>query len=422
MLRGTKMLELSVGEFSRRFSSAVAQNPRFQRIAIIGEITEIRRWKDGNLNLVLKEGEAILGCFSFASEARRFPALREGLSVRAEGSIEIRPTRAIYQLRAISITLVGEGKLAAEIEELRVRLRAEGAFDGSRKRPIPAFPRRVALVTSNDDARADFEGRIRADAPYVEIVFFPSRVQGKGAEIEIAEAMDRASRANVDVIVLTRGGGSSDDRLTFNLEPVARAILRARHPVVTAVGHLRDTHIADEVADLAVATPTAAAVALAQEWRRAIERLQILRAALGRSYGSVVATKSQRSRDVGLDLDRAVERFVRRRFDYVAGMERRLERLSPGARVAQWRVGLARANGRLDGWAVRRFDRYAARLGLTRAALDAEDPTRPLARGFAIITKDGEAVRDAGRLAAGDVVAARLSRGTFDARVETVHP
>ncbi len=414
------MLELSVGEFSRRFSSWVAQNPKLQRIAIIGEITEIRRWKDGNLNLTLKEGEATLGCFSFAGEVRRFPKLREGLSVRAEGSIEIRPTRALYQLRAVSVTLVGEGKLAAEIEELRIRLRAEGAFDASRKRPIPRFPRRIALVTSSDEARADFEGRLRADAPHVEILFFPSRVQGKGAEIEIAEAMDRASRANVDVIVLTRGGGSTEDRLTFNLEAVARAILRARHPVITAVGHLRDTHIADEVADLTLATPTAAAVHLAQEWRRAIERLEHSRASLGRNYRSIVATKTQTLHELDAALDRKVDAFLRRRVDEVNRLERRLDRLSPAARVAQWRIGLAAAKARLDGWAVRRLDRYASRLEVTRGALDAENPSRPLARGYAIITKDAEAVRDAARLKVGDVVVARVSRGTFDARVEAV--
>ncbi|MBV8355871.1 MAG: hypothetical protein JO101_11160, partial [Candidatus Eremiobacteraeota bacterium] len=171
-----------------------------------------------------------------------------------------------------------------------------------------------------------------------------------------------------------------------------------------------------------VATPTTAAVHLAQEWRRAIERLHVLRSSLGRSYRSVLATKSQRLRDAEVDLSRTVERFVRRSSDRVGALERRLERLSPAARVAQWRVGLARANGRLEGWAVRRLDRYAARLQLSRAALDAEDPTRPLARGFAIITKDGEAIRDVARLSAGDLVAARVSRGTFDARVETVHP
>jgi len=416
------MLELSVGEFSRRFAVMVANHSALQRIAIVGEVTEIKRWRDGNLNLTLKEGEAILGCFSFASEARRFPQIREGLTVRAEGSIEIRPNRAVYQLRAIALSLVGEGKLAAQIEELRVRLRAEGAFDASRKREVPAFPRRIALVTSDDDARADFEGRMRRDAPYVEIHFFASRVQGKGAEIEIAEALDRASRANVDVIVVTRGGGSKDDRLTFSLEPVIRAILRSTRPVVTALGHLKDRHLADEVADLALATPTAAAVHLTQEWLRVFERVQTLREALTRGYRSLLATKVAGLGPAQMSLDHAGQNFIARGGARVRFLERRLDLRSPAGRVAQWRLGLVRADSALLRSIERAMESRSLDLTRAQAALDGEDPTRPLERGFAIVTKNGAAVHDATSLAIGEMVTARLRRGTFGARVETLSP
>jgi len=416
------MLELSVGEFSRRFAVMVANHSALQRIAIIGEVTEIKRWRDGNLNLTLKEGEAVLGCFSFASEARRFPQIREGLTVRAEGSIEIRPNRAVYQLRAIALSLVGEGKLAAQIEELRMRLRAEGAFDVSRKREVPAFPRRIALVTSDDDARADFEGRMRRDAPHVEISFFASRVQGKGAEIDIAEALDRASRANVDVIVLTRGGGSKDDRLTFNLETVVRAILRSRRPVLTALGHLKDRHLADEVADLALATPTAAAVHLAQEWLRAFERVRTLREALARGYRSLLATKIAGLGPAQLRLDHAGQGLVARGYDRIRVVERRLDLRSPATRVAQWRVGLVRADSALVRSIERAMESRSLELTRAQAALAGEDPTRPLQRGFAIVTKNGAAVHDATSLAVGEMVTARLRRGMFGARVETLSP
>ncbi|HVN68186.1 MAG TPA: exodeoxyribonuclease VII large subunit [Candidatus Binatia bacterium] len=415
------VLELSVGEFSRRFAVMISRHTRLQRIAIVGEITEIRRWGDGNLNLTLKEGEAVLGCFSFASEARRFPEIREGLTVRAQGSIEIRPNRSTYQLRALTITLVGAGKLAAQIEELRVRLRAEGAFDPSRKREIPAFPRRVALVTSDDDARADFEGRMRADAPHVEILFFATRVQGKGAEIDVAEAMDKASRARADVVVLTRGGGSSDDRLTFNLEPVVRAILRSPHPVVTALGHLKNRHLADEVADLALATPTAAAVHLSQEWLRAFERVRTLRAALSRGYRSLLATKAGASAPAVLRLEHAARRSISRCAERTRALERRIDLLSPAARVGAWRVGLVRADGELSRAGERALQSALLRLRRGEGALDAEDPTRPLERGYAIVTKDGIAVHDAATLTPGDAVAAQVRRGTFAARVESVH-
>jgi exodeoxyribonuclease VII large subunit len=418
---GEAVLEVSVGEFSRRFAKMVAAQPKLQRIAIVGEITDIKRWPDGNLNMMLKEGEAILGCFSFASEAKRFPKIREGLMVRAEGSIEIRPNRSLYQLRALAVSLVGEGKLAAEIEELRMRLRAEGAFDASRKRPVPAFPRRIALVTSDDDARADFEGRLRADAPHVEVLFFATRVQGKGAEIDVAEAMDRASRAKADVVVITRGGGSSDDRLTFNLEAVVRAILRSPHPVVTALGHLKNRHLADEVADLSLATPTAAAVALGKEWSRAFEVLERQRAALLRGYRSVLAGKTQSVRFSQVALDHRARSFVGESLERMRALERRLDQRSPAARVAQWRLSLVQANGALSRSSERLTQLWLRRLEHAHALLDAEDPTRPLARGYAIVTKDGVAVHDAATLVPGDAVTALLGRGTFGARVESVN-
>lgn len=418
----SEILEISVGEFSRRFTHMVQNHPKLQRIAIVGEITDMRRFGDGHLSMTLKEGEAVLGCFSFASEVRRFPPLKEGLMVRAEGGIEIRPNRSMYQLRAISVSLVGEGKLAAEIEELRMRLRAEGAFDASKKRPVPEFPRRIALVTSNDDARVDFETRLRADAPHVEVLFFPTRVQGKGAEIEIAEAMDRASRARADVIVLTRGGGSSDDRLTFNLEAVVRAILRSRHPVVTALGHTRDRHLADEVADLSLPTPTAAAVHLGKEWVRAFEQMRTRRADLFRGYRALLATKTLAWRDADAALTRAGREFTSRYTERLRALERTLDRRNPAARLAQWRVRLVQSAGALDRSVERLQLQWRRRLELAEAALTGEDPMRPLARGYAIVFRNGAAVHDAATLATGDAVTAQLQRGTFEARVETVHP
>jgi exodeoxyribonuclease VII large subunit len=399
----------------------VANHKTLQRLAVVGEITEIKRWPDGNLNLTLKEGEAVLGCFSFASEARRFPKIEVGITVRAQGGIEIRANRAVYQLRAIALSLVGEGRLAAQIEELRMRLRAEGAFDASRKRAVPVFARRIALVTSDDDARADFEGRLRADAPHVEILFFPSRVQGKGAEVEVADALDRASRARADVIVLTRGGGSSDDRLTFNLEPVVRAILRSRYPVVTALGHLKNRHLADEVADLALATPTAAAVHLGQAWLRAFERIQALQTSLDRGYRSLLAGKTQNLRFLGVTLDHSGRSFVARALERTRALERRLDARSPAARVTQWRIDLVRVNEAFVRLAERVPAAYTRRIERAVAALDAEDPTRPLARGYAIVTRNGVAVHDARTLTPGDAITARLQRGTLDARVESVH-
>lgn len=303
-----------------------------------------------------------------------------------------------------------------------MRLRAEGAFDASRKREIPAFPRRVALITSDDDARADFEGRLRTEAPHVQVEFFRTRVQGKGAEIDVAEALDRASRVKADVVVITRGGGSSEDRLTFNLEAVVRAILRSPHPVITALGHLKNRHLADEVADLSLATPTAAAVHLGKEWSRAFELSERLRIALHRGYRSVLAGKTQSVRFADVALERAAETFINRRLAQMRGFERLLDQRSPAARVGAWRLGFVRSGAALARSVERLQQQWLRRLERAEALLDGEDPYRPLARGYAIVTKAGVAVRDVAVLAAGDAVTAKVAHGTFDARVESVHP
>ena len=159
---------------------------------------------------------------------------RNGLSVVATGAIGIWERRSEYQLRVVEVALLGAGAIAAKVEALRKRLQAEGLFDQSRKRVFARFPRRVALVSARGKGAADFESTLREKAPNVTVLFVETRVQGDGAEIDIAEAIDRASRVAVDAIVVLRGGGSYEDRYPFNTEPVVRAIVRSRHPVVTA--------------------------------------------------------------------------------------------------------------------------------------------------------------------------------------------
>ncbi len=148
--------------------------------------------------------------------------------------------------------------------------------------------------------------------------------------------------------------------------------------------------------------------------------MRMLRAALERGYRSIVAGKSQAMRFSEVALDHAAATCIARRTERLRALERQLDRRSPAARVAQWQIGLVRANTRLAAWSSRGLDRYTRRLELARAALDAEDPTRPLARGFAIVTKDGVALRDVATLVVGDAVTAQLERGTFGARVESV--
>src|SRR5581483_10707844 len=154
--------------------------------------------------------------------------------------------RSQYQLIVKSIELSGIGILYAQFEALKKRFREEGLCEPQRKRPLPEFPRRIAVVSARGSkAIEDFLQTIARRAPFIEIEFIETLLQGDGAEIEIGAAIDRASRLDVDVIVVTRGGGSYEDLFPFNREPVVRAIIRSKHPVISAVGHTDDVHLSD---------------------------------------------------------------------------------------------------------------------------------------------------------------------------------
>lgn len=414
------ILELSVAQFSMRLSQLIAKQPKLQRIAIVGEVSKWSPQQNGNLYFTLKDDSAALSCFAFGSDVAGFPDVHDGVAVRAVGSIGIREQRSEYQLRVVGLELTGIGALAAQVEALREKLRAEGNLDESRRRAIPRFVRTVALVTAPGDAREDFERRMRQYAPRVNVLFVQTHVQGKGAAVEIAQALDDASRMDVDAIVLTRGGGSYEDRFAFNLEPVVRAILRSRHPVITAIGHARDHHLADDVADLVVATPTAAAEQIVSEWVRARERLAALRAKLGRAFRDVLVGRAQRVDTAKNALRHRGEARIFEKSRRLHALQQRLQQNSPTVRLSRDRERLARADARAAAARARYFAGATARVESAKLLLFRDDPLRPLQRGYAIVYRGEAAVRDASQLTVGDAIRARVGRGTLDARVERV--
>ncbi|MEO6835131.1 MAG: exodeoxyribonuclease VII large subunit, partial [Candidatus Tumulicola sp.] len=289
----------------------------------------------------------------------------------------------------------------------------------------------------------DFQSTLRERAPNVSTIFIETRVQGKGAELAIADALERASREDVDAVVLARGGGALEERSPFDTEVVVRAIVRSRHPVATAIGHTRDHHLADDVADAIFKTPTAAAEYIAGSWSEAATRLSNQRGRLARSIDAIVARASQR-RDASMgELERSGLRTVAAKRTSLMQRVARLERWNPQRMVAEVRSRLARGSGRLDTEAARLISRNVRASGEKRAALersvtalltnvsrrleraeaglDRFDPLAPLSRGYAIVTKGGVAVRDAAGIRTGDAIEARLERGMLGARVESVH-
>ena len=414
------VLQLTVSQFSDRLRRWMERRPELQRIAIVGEISGWKPQPSGNVFCSLKDDRAILRCFVYSSDAKRFPVVSDGVAVVATGTVGIWERSSEYQLRVVEIAPLGVGAIAAKVEALRKRLQAEGLFDRARKREFARFPRRVALVSARGKGADDFETTLREKSPHVAVRFIETRVQGEGAEIDIAEAIDRASREDVDAIVLLRGGGSYEDRYPFNTEPVVRAIVRSRHPVVTAIGHTGDSHLADEVADAVFKTPTAAAEYIAGAWVEVTARMQRQRERLTRAIEGVVVRCAQRRDTADQMLRLAVDRRSSRQHQKLLQLQNRLERQNPRHRLGERVTRLTTTIVKFDAARERVMTRKGNALALARGRLLSVNPEGPLERGYAIVTHAGRALRDARDVRAGDEIEAQLFHGRLAASVERV--
>ncbi len=414
------VLQLTVSQFSDRFRRWLERRPELQRIAIVGEISGWKPQPSGNVFFSLKDDRAILRCFVYSSDAKRFPAVSDGVAVVATGTIGIWERSSEYQLRVVEIAPLGVGAIAAKVEALRKRLQAEGLFERARKREFARFPRRVALVSARGKGADDFETTLREKSPHVAVRFIETRVQGDGAEIDIAEAIDRASRENVDAIVLLRGGGSYEDRYPFNTEPVVRAIVRSRHPVVTAIGHTGDTHLADDVADAVFKTPTAAAEHIAGAWAEITLVLHRQVEKLAYAVVAVVTRNSQRRDRSEQSLRRAIDSRISQQRQRLLQLQNRLERQNPRHRLGERETRLTATRVKFDGLRERVLTRKSNALALARSRLASVNPEGPLERGYAIVTHAGRALRDAREVRAGDEIEAQLFHGRLAASVERV--
>ncbi len=271
----TEKQVISVTDITRQIKMSLEQ--RFPRVWIQGEISNFKRHTSGHLYFTLKDEGAQISATMWRSRASGLlftPA--DGMKVIARGGITVYPPRGSYQVDVEQLTPVGIGELQIAFERLKQKLAAEGLFDESRKRPLPSFPERVGIITSETGAALqDMRTVLSRRFPCVELILLPVRVQGAGASDEIAQALQEINLyGNVDVIIVGRGGGSLEDLWAFNEEVVARAIAASEIPVVSAVGHEIDFTIADFVADLRAPTPSAAAELIVPD---RLELLEVIR-------------------------------------------------------------------------------------------------------------------------------------------------
>ncbi len=262
---------VSVSQLNNYIKRIIGTDPILSNVTVKGEISKLTRHSNGNWYFTLKDESSKISCILWADRVAQLRYdIDEGMEIRATGSVSVYEKSGSYSFNIRSIELEGEGALKIAFEKLKARLDAEGLFDPDRKKPLPAFPRRIGVVTSPTGAAIrDIITTVRRRSPLVDLLLYPALVQGDGAAATIAEGIKELNRLSaefsmhgerpLDLIIVGRGGGSAEDLWAFNEETVARAIYDSELPVISAVGHEVDFLISDYAADLRAATPTAAA-------------------------------------------------------------------------------------------------------------------------------------------------------------------
>jgi exodeoxyribonuclease VII large subunit len=376
----------------------------FPQVWVSGELSNCSRPQSGHWYFCLKDDRAQIRAVVWRSTAARLKFdLEDGLEVICRGSLDVYPPRGSYQLVVDQVLPKGIGALELALRKLREKLAADGLFDSARKRPLPRFPRRIGVITSPTGAAIrDFLEVLRRRWYGAQVLIIPSRVQGDGSAAEIAAAVAVANRLQpgLDVLVLCRGGGSLEDLWAFNEEPVVRAIAASRIPTVTAIGHEIDVTLADLAADVRALTPSEAAERILPAHADVVDGVSRHRQRL-----RIAVTRRLERAQAVLDV-LVARRPLRRPFDFLRDLERRLDELSVRGRRAVFQEHRA---GR---------DRLARLAG----KLESLSPLGVLGRGYSITQKEatGEVVRDADKLAVGDRLVSRLLRGRAVSRVEAV--
>jgi exodeoxyribonuclease VII large subunit len=372
----------------------------FDNVYVVGEVSNAKAYPSGHWYFSLKDKDATLPCVCFksANSAIKFK-LEDGLMVVAKGKVSLYPPKGAYQMVAAQLEPVGIGEWQLAFEQLKAALEKEGLLEAERKRPIPIFPRRVGVVTSTAGAALrDILTAIYRRNKNVNVVIAPTRVQGEGSAEEVAQAIiDIQQIADIDVVIVARGGGSIEDLWSFNTEVVARAVAACRVPIVSGVGHETDITICDLVADLRAPTPTAAAEMVAKGSQELFEKYKYLEQKL-------VFSTQQRLAKVRRQLERLNPDNALRRY------QDRLHRYSLS--VVHLKKTLERVISNLI------FSRQQ-QLRQHHDKLLALAPMQVLKRGYAILQKmDGTVVRDANDVVAGEELAALLNGGSLKLRVE----
>ena len=413
------------------------------RVQVSGEISNLARPNSGHWYFTLKDQRAQVRCAMFKSRSQYVQfAPKEGDQVLIHASVSLYEARGDYQLIVDKMESAGEGALKIAFEALKERLNNQGYFNPEHKKPIPAHPKHIGVVTSPTGAAVkDIISVLKRRFPSLPISIYPTQVQGELAAGQIVQAIQRANRDNIcDVLIVGRGGGSLEDLWPFNEEMVAHAIFNSQIPIISAVGHEIDTSISDYVADLRAPTPSAAAELVSPdrfEWLGRFEQLQRQmirsmqnRLSAQRFHLTQVVKRLRHPKDklqenmqrldmAELRLNNALERRLTLNKQRLANVSARLQQNRPDKRLALLQQHTLQLKQRLEMTIKQQLSALQQKLARQAEVLNAVSPLSTLSRGYAIVTTgDGEAVRESTQVKVGDTVHAKLHQGKLTCTVQ----
>ena len=385
------------GYIKRLFSTDYALN----HISIKGEVSNCKYHTSGHIYFTLKDGTSALRCVMFAGSRKTGLSFQlvDGQSIVVDGNISVYERDGSYQLYATEIALHGAGALYEEFERLKNKLYSEGLFETSRKKKIPAFPKKVGIVTSSTGAAIrDIESIAKRRNPFVQLILYPAKVQGEGASETIARGIEVLDKMGLDTIIVGRGGGSIEDLWAFNEEIVARAIFRANTPIISGTGHETDTTIADYVADLRAATPSAACELAIPDF---MEFLSVLR-----GYEEALRFKMERK-----------IRFYSQQLELAKW---KLERNSPKQKLQEKQMILAELETKLKMGMETKLRQRKHKLELYTERLHGLSPTAKLSSGYGFVMGEKGVVRSIEQVKEGEHLNITLVDGQLDVVVEKI--
>lgn len=399
MAIGTKTIR-TVSEITEHLKKLIELHAPFQNVWVQGQLSNVSRASSGHTYFTLKDEKNQISCVLFRGDAATFRFLpRNGEEVLIRGKIGVYGPQGRYQIRVSAVEPIGIGALQRAYEELKQRLAEEGLFDEAHKKPLPSFPRKIGVITSETGAAfQDICQQLRKRYPLAEVLLHPTLVQGDAAARGISEALRAMNlRDDIDVLIVGRGGGSLEDLWAFNEEPVARAIFASTIPVVSAVGHETDYTIADMVADHRAPTPSAAIEHIVPDQQELAVRLEEFRIGLHRKVKEYLEAHKVRLQELETRLSPA------RRKEAILHLHQTVDSLESACRAA---INRQRSDAQNQ-------------LHTLAKHLNALSPLATLQRGYSITRKtDGGVLTSTAHAAIGDRIKVQLTDGHLVCRIE----